>query len=124
MLYHFLSLHFHALCAIVASVAALRACIAIWAAASRRHWLWRALAVWGAITVLLPIRAYQPALVFTISSPLLIALMLLVNRIQNRLVPRVFPGDALPRGSSLAESQTPSTVRFSIRDLMLAMVIV
>jgi hypothetical protein len=71
--------HFHALCLILMSAAAIEALIAIWAATSRVFWLWRALAVWVGIVVLLPIRAYQPALVFAITSPLTIALITLIQ---------------------------------------------
>jgi hypothetical protein len=129
MAYSLFSGHFHALCAIIASVAALEAFVALWAATSRHHWFWRALSVWAAITALLPIRAYQPALVFAISSSLLVALIVLVPTVLPGnflplLVPRLPPGNALTRGSSLAEAPTTSPFRFSLRDLMLAMVVV
>src|SRR5262245_37057650 len=69
------SIQFHALCLVLISTAATQALIAIWAATSRLHWFWRALAVWAAITALLPIRAYQPAFAFAISSPLTVLLI-------------------------------------------------
>src|SRR5687768_340798 len=74
--------HFHALCLILISTAVLQALIAIWAATSRGNWFLRALAVWAAITALLPIRAYQPALVFAISSPLIVGACVLQRKTQ------------------------------------------
>src|SRR5262245_27471098 len=117
------SLHFQALCLILASAAAIQALIAIWAATSIRvPWFWRALAVWAAITALLPIRAYQPALVFAISSPLTI---ILIATLKPRvLVTNFHPGNTPLQSSPLADSQSPTAFRFSIRDLMLATVIV
>lgn len=119
LLSHFGSLHFQALCLILASTAAIQALIPIWAATSiRLPWFWRAFAVWAAITLLLPIRAYQPALVFAISSPLTI---ILIAMLKPRLsVTNLHPSDEPLRGSLLADSQSPSAFRFSIRDLMLA----
>src|SRR4051812_3320852 len=92
--------HFHAVCVIFAATAAIEALIAIWAATSRRHWFWRALAVWAAIMALVPVRAYGPAAVFAISSPLTAALV------------------------SLQQRRSESWARFTIRDLSLFMVIV
>src|SRR5689334_15257741 len=103
--------HFHALCLILISTAALEALIAIWAATSRIHWFWRAIAVWAGIAVLLPIRAFQPALVFTITSPLTIAI---VRAIHVRTKPAADqPGDAGRLNSGLP--------RFALLDLLLAM---
>jgi hypothetical protein len=99
--------HFQAICFVLVSAAAIEALIAIWAATSRALWLWRALAVWGGIALLLPIRAYQPALVLVISSPLTIVLIWALR-------PRA--DDALAR--------TRPAFRFSVRDLLLTTAIV
>jgi hypothetical protein len=72
--------HFHAVCLVLVSVAAIEALVALWAATSRVHWFWRAIAVWAAITVLLPIRAYQPALLLAVTSPLTIVLIRAISR--------------------------------------------
>src|SRR5262245_47132146 len=105
--------HFHALCLILMSAAAIEALIAIWAATSRVFWLWRALVVWAGIVVLLPIRAYQPALVFAISSPLTIALIAFVQF--RRASDDVTPGMS---GNQLKR------LRFGLRDLLVVIALV
>jgi hypothetical protein len=92
--------HFHAVCFVFAATAAIEALVAIWAATSRRYWFWRALAVWVAVMLLVPVRAYEPAIIFAISSPLTAGLVMLQQRRSERWS------------------------RFSIRDLSLFMVIV
>src|SRR5690349_7129222 len=96
--------HFHAVCLVLVSAAAIEALIAIWAATSRVHWFWRAVAVWAAITVLLPIRAYQPALLFAVTSPLTIVLILAIDARRAAWSARIF--------------------RFGLRDLLLATAVV
>jgi hypothetical protein len=59
--------------------------IAVWAASSRRHWFWRALAVCLSILPLLPIRAYEPAFVWFMTMPMII---LLVRFLEYRRSPR------------------------------------
>src|SRR5207244_2852807 len=46
--------------------------IAIWAAVGRTHWLLRALAVWGSVMLLVPIRVYQGAAIFAVACPLIV----------------------------------------------------
>jgi hypothetical protein len=106
--------HFHALCLILISAAALETLIAIWAATSRIHWFWRALAVWAGIAILLPIRAHQPALVFTISSPVTIAIICSIRL-------RTKSADVHPSDPSRTRPVLP---RFAIRDLLLTMAII
>jgi len=96
--------HFHAVCLVVVSAAVIEALVAIWAATSRVHWFWRAIAVWAAVSVLLPIRAYQPALLFAVTSPLTTAIILSINS---------------RRGAS-----TPRPFRFGLRDLLLATAVI
>src|SRR4051794_31058157 len=130
---------FHAICLVITSTAAIEALFAIWAATSRRHWFWRALAVWAGVVGLLPIRAYQPALVFAISSPLTIAVL---RAIQRRSATPSFPRSAwerTPRRSASHALNEPemkndepvtnanapfSRLRFSVRDLLLATALV
>src|SRR5262245_25208219 len=82
--------------------------VAIWAATSRRHWFWRMLAVWAAVMLMVPIRAWEPAWLFALSSPLLVgALLLARHRLHWSLTP---PG---------AESELTPRYRFSLRDLFL-----
>jgi hypothetical protein len=101
MLSHILGTpHFHAVCVTFAATAAIEALVAIWAATSRLSWFWRALAVWAGVMALVPFRAYEPAAVFAISSPLTAALV----RLQQR--------------------RSESWTRFTIRDLSLFMLIV
>lgn len=56
---------------VLASTAGAAAVVAIWAAESRRHWFWRALAVWLCAAAMLPIGAEEPALVFCLSLPVI-----------------------------------------------------
>src|SRR3954447_17283810 len=109
--------HFHAVCLVLVSAAAIEALIAIWAATSRVHWFWRAIAVWAAVTMLLPIRAYQPALLFAVTSPLTIILIRAISSCRRSAWERT-PG----RSASLV----PSTRRFyfTLRDLLLATALV
>lgn len=95
--------HFHVLCLVLMSTAAIEGLIAIWAATSPRHWFWRAIAVWAGIAILLPIRAYQPAVVFGISSPLTISLI---------------------RGLMIRRATLTGRVRFGLRDVLLATALV
>src|SRR5882724_7820090 len=106
--------HFHAVCLILVSTAAMEALVAIWAATSRVHWFWRAFVVWVGIAVLLPIRAFQPALVFTITSPLTVAI---ISAIRLRARPQL--------DQAAGTSQPlPTIFRFAILDLLLAMAII
>jgi len=66
-----MSLYIHLTTLLLASVAAAASLVAIWTATSRRHWFWRALAIWSCVAAMLPIRAYEPAMVFAVALPLL-----------------------------------------------------
>src|SRR5262245_27501784 len=92
--------HFHAVCLVFAVTAALQALVAIWAASSPQYWFCRAMAIWVTVMALVPVRAYEPALIFMISSPLTAGLVMLQQR------------------------RSTSWARFTIRDLSLFMVIV
>jgi len=106
--------HFHALSLVLVSTAAIEALIALWAATSRRHWFWRALAVCVGVMILLPIRAYQPALVFAISSPLIIAAIVAIRSCGGQSV-----GDA-----TNDRCIRYARIRYGVSDLLLAMVLV
>src|SRR6188768_2645834 len=67
-----------------AGTAAVQGLIAIWAATGRVHWFIRALAVWGGVMLLVPIRVYEPAAVFSVASPLTVALIRGMNWLENR----------------------------------------
>jgi hypothetical protein len=100
---------------IALGMVALQCLVAIWAATSSRHWFWRALAVWGAVMLMVPIRAWEPAWMFGLSSPLIVILIVLGNR----WVPR----EPAPAETQPAPPQ-PSRWRFSLLDLLLLMVVV
>jgi hypothetical protein len=95
---------------LIASVAAAGALVAIWAATSSRHWFWRALAIWAFVAAMLPIRAYEPALVFAIS----LLLVALVVRSVNWLNLRGQANDPVAIQSAFA-------FRFRLSDVLLAM---
>src|SRR5262245_12707395 len=111
--------HFHAICFILVSAAAIEALIAIWAAISRAFWFWRAAAVWAGIAALLPSRAYQPALVIAVSSPLTIFLISMIQ-FQRRRSALQRSADGEPGGAPAASEQCPNAFRFGLRDLLLA----
>src|SRR6478735_1442733 len=54
---------------VVASTTAVAVLAATWAGRSGRHWFWRTLTVLLAVMAMLPIRAYEPAMVLGISLP-------------------------------------------------------
>jgi hypothetical protein len=56
---------------VVDAVAAAFCLAALWAGESRQHWVWRCMGVCGLLTLLLPIRAYEPLLLLLIVAPLL-----------------------------------------------------
>lgn len=62
-----------------AGTAAVQGLIAIWAATARVNWFIRALAVWGGVILLVPIRLYEPAAVFVFASPLIVAAVAIAN---------------------------------------------
>lgn len=87
--------------------------VAIWAATSKRHWFWRALAVWAAVMLMVPIRAWEPAWLFGLSSPLIIGLLLIGRWLDHRWT-------AEPAS---CKSKTTGRWRFSLRDLLLFVLI-
>jgi len=66
---------FHILTLSLVGLPAAQGLISLWAATSRRHWFLRALAVWAGIVVLIPIRAYEPAVVLAIESLVIVRLV-------------------------------------------------
>jgi hypothetical protein len=71
-----------------AGAAAVQGLIAIWAATARANWFLRALAVWGGVILVVPIRAYEPAALFAIASPLTVALISGLNWLENLRQPQ------------------------------------
>src|SRR3954466_13273192 len=59
----------------VVAVAVIECLIAIWAAESRVHWLWRWLAIVGAVALMVPARAWEAAWLFGLTLPLIVALL-------------------------------------------------
>src|SRR5438128_5231257 len=90
--------HFHAICLTLVCAATLGALIAIWAGTSRRHWFWRALAVWAGAVALVPVRAYELAAIMAISLPATALTVRMIERFAERR-------DLGGRGSRRAESR-------------------
>src|SRR5688572_8539098 len=67
--------HLHLPALVFALTAAAQGLIALWAATSRVHWFWGALGVWTSVLLLVPIRAFEPALIFAVSGPLIVGLV-------------------------------------------------
>src|SRR5262245_37323783 len=97
---------------------ALQCLVAIWAATSQRHWFWRALAVWGAFMLLVPIRAWDLVWLFGTSSPLIIGGLWFGQRLGNKQKKTVAVGELA------ATRSTAAKWRFSLRDLLALMLII
>jgi hypothetical protein len=107
-----MTLELHLTTLLIAAVAAAAALIAIWAAMSPRHWFWRALGVWAIVAAMLPIRVYEPAMVFAISLPLVVLIIRGMICLSGR-----WPANRV------AASQRVSAFRFKLIDLLLAMLL-
>jgi hypothetical protein len=105
---------YHVLSLILAAAAALQSLVALWAATSPRHWFWRALAVWCAVMALVPIRAYQPAVTFAMSS---LAIVFLVRALRSRVLRN-------QQVLNNASAPTAAGFRFRLSDIFLLMVVV
>jgi hypothetical protein len=95
------------------SVVALECLVAIWAAVSRRHWFWRIAAVWGGAMLMVPIRAWEPAWLFGLSSPLIVLLIRCGQSLDHRFSKAPHPLDA-----------NGARYRFRLMDLFLLMLAV
>jgi hypothetical protein len=102
--------HFHLAMLALAGAMAFQGLVAIWAATSRIHWIWRALAVFGAVMLLVPIRTYEPALVFAMASPLVVAIVTAYRWL-------------LSQRKSPDRHEEVANLRFSLRDLFLVIFI-
>jgi hypothetical protein len=107
MRYAFPYLHLNALCAVLVFTAVVAASIAIWAGTSRRHWFLRALAVWAAAVVLVPVRSYESAGILAITLPLIALAVLLIERLRLR------------RQNGGTQRLGLPLVRFGLRDIFL-----
>jgi len=87
--------------------------VAIWAGWSKRHWFLRFAVVGGVLSLGLTIPAYDAVLVFLIHSVIVIAVLTVVKRRHARAAAK--SGDV---------THPPARLQFSLRDLLLAMVIV
>ena len=97
----------HLLLVPLVAMAAFQSFIAIWAATSKQHWFWRALAVWAALALLVPIETWDPAWICALSSALIITVLLFLRLKKGRLRP-----------SSEQEKPFPR-MRFGLLDLFL-----
>jgi hypothetical protein len=96
---------------IVGLTAAVASLLTIWAAFSRRHWFWRVLVVWGIGAAMLPIRAFEPALVLWLAIPFTCLILASIRRFQTS------HDNALPR-------LRKSLVQFRLLDAVLVTTIV
>src|SRR5262245_20495176 len=92
------------------AIAAGQCLAAIWAASGRRHWFWRLAAVWAALALLVPIRAYEPAWLFALSSTLIIVALTVARWWDWR--------------SRASESLSASRWRFALSDLLLLLLFI
>jgi hypothetical protein len=102
----------HLLYALVTGVAAAYCLLAIWVAIGRGHWFARACVLLAALALLVPIRAYEPLILFGMA-----AVMLIGGWGTWRLV-----SAATANSESSAPSET-SRYRFRLSDLLLACVV-
>lgn len=105
---------FHIRLLLLVVPAAAAGLVALWAATSRVHWFWRALAVWACVMLLLPVRAHEPAMILMISLPLTVAMVKLLGWMMRRARPQ--PSVPIPGGDG--------RVRFALHDLFLLMLLV
>jgi hypothetical protein len=99
---------FHFGCLAIIGTAAIESLIAVWAATSRRHWFWRVLVVWSGVALLVPIRAYEPALLFAASGAAIWITLILTQQVARRLTKR-----------RVNPCESPPAVRFGLRDLFM-----
>jgi hypothetical protein len=99
---------------VMGAVIVLECLVAVWAATSRRHWFGRALAVWAAVMLMVPIRAWEAAWLFGASSPLIVVLIRAGNWIDQRFTASAKPADAASVGR----------YRFTLLDLLLLVLFV
>src|SRR5438874_10311547 len=59
---------------VVIGVATLECLVALWATTATVHWFWRALAVWAAVMLMLPIRAWELFWIFALAPVFVIAI--------------------------------------------------
>ncbi len=104
-------------CFVVPIVAAASAqgLLALWAATSRTHWFVRALAVWCGVMLLVPIRAYEPAAIFALSGPLIVAVIVLSRWGRQKY--------SLPE-KGIEPRERTGRLRYDLRDLFLLTVFV
>jgi hypothetical protein len=110
--YVILSPKFHLTILALVGTMAFLGLVAIWAATGTVHWFWRALAVWGAVMLLVPIRAYELAVVFAMASPIVVGFVIGIRR------------DARCFGTKNDAAEALMNWRFGLRDLFLALLIV
>jgi hypothetical protein len=100
--------YLHVVTLLIASAAALAMIVAVWAAESRCHWFLRAAAIWACVAVLLPIRAYEPAMVFAVSLPLIVLTIRAIQWLAEHKI-----------AGLLAIRSSARLFRFNLRDLLL-----
>jgi len=99
---------------VLSTVFSFYSAVAVWAGLSRRHWFVRAAGVVAGLALLLPARAYAPAVLFLLHAGIVIASLAALRFLQAR------------RGGDRQNHRRNQSVRFRFRlsDILLAIVIV
>src|SRR5437588_843493 len=101
-----------AMMSVFAGTAAVEGLVAIWAATSRVHWFLKSLVIWCAVMLLVPIRVYEPAAVFAVGSPLVVAALVAIQLMRGR------------RGEPNVSDATEASPRFWLRHESIAIAVI
>jgi len=87
--------------------------VAIWAAVGKAYWFWRVLAVWAVVMLMIPLRAWELAWTFALAAACIAAIVDLSWAVERRW-----------RSASAKERAEATRYRYSLRDLLLLVLLV